>query len=176
MKLKLSLLLFIISLLFSCSNDDNESIILPEELDFIGPTLGCGDFSIAQFLNEDNLNISLNINSINFNGRESLNLTNESQIFSLPNNDLDVGISVWNIPVNLDFCNDIAPLITPILINSWTAISGNLEISISNFDNVNMFYDVTILLEDILFENDNGDQRFISNLILEEVTVGLFAG
>jgi len=129
MKIKLPFLLLVLLLLCSCSNDDNNSTnTLPDELNFTGPTLGCGDFVVAKLLDDENLNISL---SVSGGGRENLNITNEVQSFLLPNENLNVVIQIWDI-VNDNFCSDISPAIDPVLISTWSVVSGRAEVSASN--------------------------------------------
>ena len=137
--------------------------------------LGCGDFVVAKLLDDENLNISLNVSG---GGRENLNITNEVQTFLLPNENFNVVIQIWDTPVNDNFCSDIAPAIDPVLISTWSVVSGSAEVSASNIpdDSYSTEYNITISLENVVFEDDNEDQRAITDLILRQVNVGYFAG
>ena len=173
--------LIIIGLFLSCSdNDDNvdNNITNPEDLDFTGQAFGCGNFFVVQFLSDDNLNTVLWVEG---SGRENLELTSEIQDFSLPNDNLNINIQLWDGPVNDLFCTDIALPNQPVLLNTWTAISGNLRVSVSNVEtdetiSLSTFYNVTNTLDNVLFENENGEQILIESLSIEDVSVCFFAG
>lgn len=176
MKNIILLLSFSLSLfLFSCSSDDGNKITLPEELNFTGDIIGCGDFSVRQLLDSENLNVSLSISGT---GREDLNLTSEYKSFALPNNNLVCVIALWDAPAGGNFCNDVVHE-GPNLISKWDAVSGNLKLLVSDIEETEFetYYKITILLENVVFEKSNGnEQRTIPNLIIEEVFVGWLPG
>lgn len=163
-------------LLFSsCSSDERSETSLPMELNFTGRILSCSDFLVNQLLDSENSNISLSINGT---GRENLNLTSEYKSFSLPNNDLIASISVWDNSIGGNLCNDVI-VESPNLVSSWNAVSGNLKLSVSNIEETEYetYYTITILLEDVLFEDpESGDQRMIPNLIIENAPAGWLPG
>ena len=158
----------------SCGSDDDSENPLPMEMDFTGRVISCGDFFVNQLLSPGEVNIALEIKG---SGREMLGLTSEFTSFSLPHNDLEVSISEWDGPAGEVFCNDV---ITegPNRINAWTAVSGNLRIQVSNIEETEFetLYTITLELENVVFENSNGEQRIIPELFIEEAAVGWLPG
>ncbi|MEQ5791120.1 hypothetical protein J4E06_08670 [Muricauda sp. NFXS6] len=173
---KLLFSLLISTILLSCSNDDNNEITLPEELNFNGEVLSCADFSVKQFLEPENFEISLNIHG---QGREELELSSEYKTFSLPNNDLYSTITIFDASIRSSFCNDVVIDDGPNLISSWNAISGTIKLSVSDIEitEFETFYSLDILLEDVIFEKANSnEQRKISRLTIENAGLGFFPG
>jgi hypothetical protein len=161
--------------LFGCSDNDGIGTQLPWELNFKGRVIGCGDFFVNQILDNDHLNITISVSGA---GKNILNLTSEYKTFSLPNDDLITRISVMDIAVGQYYCND-AIIQEPKLVSLWNAVSGDIKIAIFNDENsINEDpYYITIVLENIFFENkDNGQQRFIPSLTFDNVLVGWYPG
>ncbi|MGB6151077.1 MAG: hypothetical protein WBG48_03725 [Pricia sp.] len=172
---KTLLLLTLFLVVCSCSKDEDNQTKLPKELNFTGTIVSCSDFTVHQILDAKNLNISLDIDGT---GREDLNLTSEFKSFSLPNDNLKCNISAWDAPIAGNFCNDV--IIREVnLTGTWNAVSGNLKLSVSDIEETEFdtYYRLTILLENVIFENSNGDeQREIPSLIIEETGVGFIPG
>jgi len=168
------LILTFLSVLFSCNGDDSEQnsdnsqeITLPDELNFTGRLIDCSDFSVHQLLNLENPNISLNIGG---SGRESLNLNSTMKLFSLPDNDINVDITIYDTPVSTIYCNDVAPDEPPILISKWSPVSGTIKLSVSDIEETEFdtFYKMAILLENVVFEKaDSNETRIISSLVID---------
>jgi len=132
-------------------------------------------------LSSENLRTTLTIRG---NGRENLNLTSEYTTFSLPNDDILMEISMWDNDVNNGYFT--RDTITPergvaTQLETWIPISGNIKMLVSNelpnLDGTGSgIYDISLQLEDVIFENDNGEQRIVTNLVIEDATVGLSLG
>lgn len=153
---------------------------LPFELNFKGKVfkgkvIGCGDFFVSQALDNNHLNIFISVRGA---GKKNLDLTTTYKTFSLPNDDLMARISVMDRAVGYYYCDDVV-LHEPQLVSMWNAVSGDLKIAVSNVEDsiYQEPYYITVILENILFENaENGNQRFIPGLVIEDVFVGWFPG
>lgn len=175
MKIKIFALLIIGSLfLTNCNTDDNSGNDQVEELNFIGEIESFGDFFVSRLLDTENLKTALIVRGT---GRENLNLTSEYTAFSLPNNDLTIEISNWDIPVNGYFSND-APVVHANKLESWNAISGTVKLLVKDIgvNGSETYYKITMLLENIVFENNGGVQKSIPYLVIEDAFVGWLPG
>mgnify|MGYP001441727311 CR=1 FL=1 len=167
------LLVLTLGLFISCNNDDNSTQQI-EELNFTGEIESSSDFFVSKLLSSENLKTAITINGA---GRENLNLTSEYTTFSLPNNDINIEVSKWNIDVNGYFTND-APFEIANKLESWNAISGSIKIIATNIEitEFETYYQITLQLENIVFENNSGEQKIITNLIIENANVGWLPG
>lgn len=176
---KISILILSLFLFLSC-NETTETEQSSEVLNFVGQTESFGDFSVFKLLNSDNLNTSLQISGIV--GRETLNLTSDIITFSLPNNDLTIEIAEWDRSVLGYFSDDsIALGEEPIKLKTWRPISGTISLSVSNIETLTTppnftLYDITIHLENVIFENTDGEQKIIEDLNIENAHVGWLPG
>lgn len=145
-----------------------------EEINFEGNIVGCSDFFISKLLNNDNQNIALTISGI---GRENLNLTSSSTTFNIPLEDIQITISEWDIDMSDYYCND-AVEIEPQLLNNWEAVDGNITISVDNItpNGIMTLYDITIYLDNIIFQDDDGNLKKITTLTFSNVNVGWLPG
>jgi hypothetical protein len=175
---KVSILLFSFLLFYSC-DETTETESQHEVLNFIGETESFGDFSVYKLLNNENLNIALRISGA---GRDSLDLTSGVNTFSLPNNDLIIEISEWDRSV-LGYFSDDAIVFgeEPIKLKTWSSISGTIKLSVSNIEILTTppnftIYDITIHLENVIFENKEGEQKSIENLNIQNAKVGWLPG
>jgi len=175
MKIRILNLLLVLTLgvFASCNNDDDSNQQI-EELNFTGEIESSSDFFVSKLLNSENLKTALTING---SGRENLNLNSKYTTFSLPNNDINIEISKWDIDVNGYFTNDSRIEIANKL-EFWNAISGNVKILATNVEitQFQTYYQITLQLENIVFENNNGEQKIITNLIIENAYVGWLPG
>ena len=129
---------------------------------------------VSKLLSSENFKTALTING---NGRENLNLTSEYTTFSLPNNDINIEISKWDIDVNGYFTND-SPIEIANKLESWNAISGSIKILATDIEitQFETYYKITLQLEEIVFENNSGEQKVLTNLIIDNVNVGWLPG
>src|SRR5690606_1827751 len=168
--------LFLFLILSGCdSDDDNGRTILPQELNFSGRVISCGDFLVVQLLDAENPHIVLNIDG---NGREDLELTSEYKSFSLPDNDLALSITVWDASPEDLFCNDVI-MDGPKLLSTWNAVSGNVSLRVSDVEETEFetLYRISIRLEDVVFENSvTAEQRSIESLHIENAAAGWLPG
>ena len=161
----------------SCNNDDdnksnNKQI---QNIEFSGPVYGCADFNIQKESDSTNSRIALRINGSPY---QDLGLDSTFQSFSLPNPDLDVKILEWDGLVGEQFCNDVIVNEPPIL-NSLSAVSGTIQLKISDLDTSDVFdtYKISVILENIILnDSTESEQVTISELILEDVFVGWLPG
>lgn len=146
-----------------------------EEMNFTGAIDACSDFNITKFLSSENTNTALRITG---SGREQLNLTADFSTFEIPHNDITIEISEWDSSVADYSCNDVAPTTTPNKTESFTAISGTIKMKVSNIEILEFetYYNITLELENVIFENEEGIQKSISNLTIENIGVGWLPG
>lgn len=164
--------------LSSCNlNDDNLNDNIEkeeiEEINFTGKTLGCGSFFVSKLIDDENFKTILTIKA---SGVKDINLTSEEKNFVLPNNEINLEISEWDADVNDYFCNDV-PFEIPNKIKSWLPISGQIKVAITSTQEAGTetYYGLILKLENVVFENNSGEKRKISNLIIEE-DVGFLPG
>lgn len=166
-------------LIFSCDEDDKtEESTGVRTIEFLGETYSCGDFSINVLQNEGDTQRALLLSG---ESRVSLMLTEEVQTFDLPLEGLTVEIMDYDLSINNGhFCNDVFFGELPKIIENWNVVSGTINLSISNFqETVSNFespYNITVVLENAIFENESGEQLKIEQLILEELGVGWYPG
>lgn len=166
----------LILLSYGCSKDDTYNESLPPELNFSGNIISCGDFFVSQALTSENTNIWVKINGT---GRIPLRLDSEFQTFSIPNDELTASISLYDSTAGTLFCNDIIEEEQPSLISNWDAISGNIQLKVTNIEETEFetYYDISILIENMVFKNnDNNEKRTIEKLVIEETHVGWLPG
>ena len=164
-------------LIFSCKEDDQiEEPKNVNAIEFLGETYSCGDFYINVLQGQGDTQRALLISGAT---REDLSLTNEIKTFSLPQENLNIEIRDYDIPINTSFfCNDIIYDPWPKQIGDWKIISGVLSLSVSDVQSINfsLNYNISVLLEDAIFENDNGEQLKVEVLKLDDLLVGWYAG
>jgi hypothetical protein len=175
---KISIIILSLFLFHSC-DETTETEQQLEALNFVGQTESFSDFAVYKLLDNDNLNIALQISGA---GRETLNLSSEITTFTLPNNDLIIEISEWDRSVLNYFSDDaIVPGEEPIRLETWSSISGTIRLSVSNIEILTTpptftLYDITIHLENVIFENIDGEQKTIESLNIENAHVGWLPG
>jgi hypothetical protein len=173
---KISIIILSLFLFLSC-DETTETEQQLEVLNFVGQTESFSNFSVYKLLNNDNLNVALKISGA---GRETLNLSSEITTFTIPNNDLLIEISEWDRSVSGSFSNDVLGE-RPIRLQTWSSISGTIKLSVSNIKILTTpptftYYDITIQLENVIFENIDGEQKTIESLNIENANVGWFPG
>lgn len=167
-----------------------------EILELTGPNIGGYSFNLVKFLSDERL-MGLEI----YGGPNSLELNNEIQSFSLPNEKIAINLSEWDAPlyrtyiqqdyieIDLDG-NPIDPNnLEPNKINNWSIVSGTISfrmdkdpyfITVINNDNGEILdefnlhnqYDLYITIENAVFENDQGEQILIKNSSIEQSALG----
>ena len=177
---RILLVIVTISIINSCTENNITTKEQPEVLNFIGPVESFSDFGVYKVLSYDNPNIVLNVGGT---GREDLDLNSEISTFSLPHDKINVNISKYSISVIGYFSDDTYDPNEeqPVLIDRWTSISGIVKLSVSNVEDVTIpgvmaTYRISIKLENVIFENEDGDQKMIENLLIEEAGVGWLPG
>lgn len=104
-------------------------------------------------------------------GRDALNLTSDFKEFDMPNNNIKIEFSKWDGHITQNH-NDLvcenSPLLEANKILSFNAISGKIKIKADDDFLEGFLYSTTIELENIILENDEGKQKYISNLIIKE--------
>lgn len=167
--------LFLSMAFMSCNeNDDTDTI---STINFTGSSIGCANFNIYVFENDESSQTVLSINGVS---KEDLGLTVESKTFQLPDPKLNIEISTWDISVASYFCNDVAIDPTPQKTDTWSLVSGTATLSISNVvpsqipevDN----YTIHVFLENLIFEDSEGDQIKMEDLDLQDISVGWLPG
>ncbi len=105
-------------------------------------------------------------------------MTSEVNTFSLPNNDFIIEISEWDRSVLGYFSNDaIVVGEEPIKLKIWSSILGTIKLSVLNIEILTTphtftLYDITIHLENIVFENIEEEQKTIENLNIQNAHIG----
>lgn len=169
-KLLLSLLL-----LFNIScekNDIDKSETTP--INFSGEIESCSDFTVRKFLNSENFSSAITITGL---GRETLSLTSEFSEHELPNDNIYITISEWDNPAYDILCND-TPIEIPTETALFNAISGSIKIKVAIVEELEFetFYNITLELNNIIFENNEGEKKNLSYLIIENAVVGWLPG
>lgn len=148
-----------------------------EIIAFTGEIYSCADFLVHILQSDEDTQRVL---SISGETREALMLTEEEQTFELPLENINVEIGDYDLPLNNDvFCNDIAFDPFPQQIDSYVVVSGTLTLSVSNVEESESFispYNISILLENAVFENVEGVQLKVESLVLEDLLVGWYPG
>jgi hypothetical protein len=108
--------------------------------------------------------------------RDSLNLTSEFQSFSLSNNSLVwAQIEELNMPY-VPYCTDVL-IQNMAVINTWTAISGTVELRIAaGKTNCDERYVVDVYLHNAVFKDANGNQISIGKKVFLNVIVNYLIG
>ena len=176
--MKYLILLFSCSfLLFQCSADLEDAVVSPQQLEFIGSGSGCVNFFVFK-LNEDK-NIGLTVTGI----KDALELNQDLKTFDLATEQhLMVNIDKWANDMNT-YCTDVVEAGTELL-NSYESISGTVKVQIVEdsiiYSGANAFpellYKIDVHLENILLQDNSGEELSIPNEKFSDVLVGWFPG
>ncbi len=160
-------------LFFSCDDNEQTNKKNLKEFYFTGEVGGCSDFMVYQFLSEKKNTITL---SIDGKGREELGLNSEYKKFSVPSDNISIVVTEWEKPAHSDFCNDV--ISDNKKLKSWKGVSGNLKIKISDVEKTKFstHYKITIIVENVVFKNEEGQEKIISKLIIKDTMVGWLPG
>jgi hypothetical protein len=159
------------ALLSSCK----EHVTPTSCIDYDDKTKGCGDFVIMRIIDEDKiLSIYIDQRRTTFSTEMQVyeNIANEAfaTVSIEQNQDLD---ALWN-----NACNDLIQ--TPAQPSTnWTLKSGKLSYKVSKILPeyiCNETYDATLILENAVFEDGNGNQITLPSTTFGCVMVGWCAG
>ena len=161
------------------NKDEENEVTDIETVQFIEQAISCVDFSVNVLENNEETQRALLIYG---NSKDDLVLTEASQTFNLPVENLTVSIRDYDLPIGTWFyCNDIAFDPWPQVIEEWDLVSGSITMSVSNIQSdpnlgLSDLYDLFILLEDAVFENELGEQLMVEELELEDLPMGWYPG
>jgi hypothetical protein len=158
--------------LFSCKE---RSTTTTTPADYDHKTKGCGDFVIKRIIDEDKiLSIYINHKLTTFSTEMQVyeNIANEAfaKVRIEQNQDLD---ALW-----YSACNDVARRPAQPSTN-WTLKSGKLSYRVSKVlteYRCSAVYDATLILENAVFEDGEGNQMTLPNTTFGRVKVGWIAG
>ncbi len=179
-----------LSLVFHSCESDNESSLIepageestetaiqletntPTETIVFGNTIeSCGgdiNIQIYEDISEPDKTLSFKVNSL-----KTLAENNEEISYTLPNKEVDISIKQWDRPIlELDyFCTDVS---YPDYFEtaSWEAISGVITIASSDLNYMNDLntywsYTISVQLENVVCQNENGELKTIEDLNFE---------
>jgi hypothetical protein len=161
-----------------------EDFLNNDTITFTGEVESFGDFSIHKMLSNEDTSTSLNITSVD--ARERLNLaTGIVKSFLLTNDNINLSITNWDMPLDYGyFSRDYIDLDvpTPTIVKTFMATRGSIKIKVLNVTEyqsgnfIETLYEVNIELENVLFESNDGEQKFIKNLTINDVRLGWSPG
>lgn len=159
----------------SCEDNITDSESPPEQIFPEGRVQSFGDFYLYQTISEELNNVALAIVGIS---KDSC-LIDTMNIFELPHPHIEVSILRYDIPVdNGYFENDVVPMRQPLLSNTWNAKSGSISIKLYDKEDFDGFdhFNLDLELNDIIFEDSNGNTKTIPSHIIEDAMLGWLPG
>lgn len=139
-------------------------------LNFSNEGSGCANFIV--YTQEDDFSLTI------VGDTDSLGLSTDTRIFTLPSEDLDISINEFDGPIGNFYCDDVAGD-EGTIVNQYLAVSGSAEISISQdtlpASSSSRLYEINILLKDVEFEIDD-ELKLIEEMEFNNVQVGWLPG
>lgn len=173
--MKLTTFFWVFSLLLTTSSCKKENI--KPDLNFTAESYGCSSFIVYKVNKDEDAAVAV------IGNRDNLNLTTSEKSFNLYSvnaNDLKVEIKRFKGNSKKFYCNDV-PSEAGDIISTWTGKNGTVKIIITQ-DSIatnplgKPEYKITVKLENMDFENENGKRMTIDNLEFKEVYVGWLPG
>lgn len=142
---------------------------------FTGRTGGCGSFFVYRFNTEFTEAVVVSVDRSQLPVVDSTEMTLE---LTLPAEHVEVRIDRFDKRAENYYCNDVRTDGDPEVEERWNALSGSIRIVIGNGDAnaVDEFYQVIVRLENVVFENENGEQVTVDAVDIDTTNVGWFPG
>ena len=171
-----SVLILTLFTTIACEKESPDSE-LTSNFNFTTESYGCSSFVVYKFNTEKDATIAV------IGKRENLNLSTSEQSFDLSSineNDLKVEIKKFADVAGSYYCDDVMGD-DPEVLNSWRGKNGIVKIKIVE-DNIGTNpagkpeYRISVKLEDVDFEDANGEKVKINYLEFNDVYVGWLPG